>query len=109
MPEGESAWPGVLLITLALCCDALVANLEEAWFFRAPQPSSQAEVAMGLSAISAAYALLITVITGAVHHCLSADQVWQACVGTALGTSQAHHNSSACSPAARWWDVPGLC
>ena len=69
MPEGESAWPGVVLIGMALCCDALVANLEEAWFLRAPQPSTQAEVATGLSAISAGYALLITVITGAGPAC----------------------------------------
>ena len=62
---GESAWPGVVLISLALCCDALVANLEEAWFFRVAQPSSQAEVAAGLSAISAGYALVITMVTGA--------------------------------------------
>lgn len=63
-PGGESAWPGILLISLALCCDALVANFEEAWFFRVPQPSSQAEVATGISMISAGYALGITVITG---------------------------------------------
>jgi drug/metabolite transporter (DMT)-like permease/MFS family permease len=35
---------GVVLITLALCVDALTSNFEERVFFRVPKPASQAEV-----------------------------------------------------------------
>lgn len=66
-PAAGSSWPGIALIVLALGCDALVANLEEARFFRVPQPSSQAEVACMLSAFAALYALGVMLATGALY------------------------------------------
>ena len=57
-------WAGVLLITVALCCDALTANLEEQRFFRGPSTCMQGEVVCLLSSFAAAYCLAIICVTG---------------------------------------------
>lgn len=57
-------WAGVILITIALCCDALTANLEERRLFRGATPCMQGEVVCLLSAFAAGYSLLAICLTG---------------------------------------------
>ncbi|GAX81280.1 hypothetical protein CEUSTIGMA_g8712.t1 [Chlamydomonas eustigma] len=81
---------GVALISLALICDALTANLEERQFFRIPQPCSHAEVMLFLSTFAAAESFVVLVVSGeiwdAVQHSMRhTETVPSICAFSVLG------------------------
>ncbi|GMH43227.1 hypothetical protein BSKO_11149 [Bryopsis sp. KO-2023] len=55
---------GFLLIGIALVCDALTSNFEEAWFFGRENPCSHSEVVYFLSIFSSFYGFLVVAVTG---------------------------------------------
>jgi adenosine 3'-phospho 5'-phosphosulfate transporter B3 len=81
---------GIALISLALICDALTANLEERQFFRIPQPCSHSEVMLYLSTFAAAESFVVLVVSGeiwdAVQHSLRhRETVPSICAFSVLG------------------------
>ena len=69
---------GVSLMTVALVCDALTANLEERWFFRTKLPSQHSEVMTYLSACAAAWSAVVLVASGELQAAVGhATQEWQ--------------------------------
>mmetsp|Transcript_11692 Transcript_11692/g.20760 ORF Transcript_11692/g.20760 Transcript_11692/m.20760 type:complete len:361 (+) Transcript_11692:119-1201(+) len=66
------SWVGIALISVALVCDALTANLEERLFFRIKAPCSHSEVMMYLSAFAAVESFAVIYMTrelqGAIEH-----------------------------------------
>jgi adenosine 3'-phospho 5'-phosphosulfate transporter B3 len=63
------SWAGIALISLALVCDALTANLEERQFFRIKQPCNHAEVMLYLSTFAMAESFIVLVGSG---------EIWEA-------------------------------
>lgn len=71
-------WAGIALISLALVCDAMTANLEERWFFRIRTPASHSEVMLYLSCFAAVYSGVVLVASG---------EVWDAVAHSMIHTS----------------------
>jgi adenosine 3'-phospho 5'-phosphosulfate transporter B3 len=69
---------GVLLISVALVCDALTANLEERWFFRSKVPCQHSEVMTYLSSFAAVGAASVLLASGELTPALAhASEHWQ--------------------------------
>jgi adenosine 3'-phospho 5'-phosphosulfate transporter B3 len=69
---------GVSLMTAALVCDALTANLEEKWFFRIKLPCQHSEVMAYLSTFAAAGAGVVLVVSGELQPAIGyATQHWE--------------------------------
>jgi adenosine 3'-phospho 5'-phosphosulfate transporter B3 len=67
---------GVMLITLALVCDALTSNLEEKLFFRKDKPSSEPEVILYTSLFGSVGSMLVTVLTGELSPAVAHSSVY---------------------------------
>mmetsp|Transcript_18642 Transcript_18642/g.40045 ORF Transcript_18642/g.40045 Transcript_18642/m.40045 type:complete len:358 (+) Transcript_18642:176-1249(+) len=84
------SWAGIALISVALVCDAMTANLEEKQFFRIRVPCSHAEVMLYLSTFAAFESFVVLYFTGelwdAVEHSLRhTNTVPCICIFSVLG------------------------
>ena len=68
------SWAGIALISMALVCDALTANLEERQFFRIKQPCTHAEVMLYLSTFAMAESFIILVGSGEIWEAIEHSQ-----------------------------------
>lgn len=68
------SWSGIALISMALVCDALTANLEERQFFRIKQPCNHAEVMLYLSTFAMAESFIVLVGSGEIWEAVAHSQ-----------------------------------
>lgn len=78
---------GVLLMSLALVCDALTSNVEERHFFRIASPCSHGEVMMYMSSFAAAEVSLIMLATGELLPAVAHSRAYPATVPCILASS----------------------
>eukprot|EP00798_Chlamydomonas_sp_ICE-L_P005542 gene5542-4178_t len=65
---------GIILISLALMCDAMTANLEEKKFFRIKTPCSHSEVMLYLSLFAAAESFFVILASGEIWEAIAHSQ-----------------------------------
>eukprot|EP00798_Chlamydomonas_sp_ICE-L_P002985 gene2985-12993_t len=65
---------GIVLISVALMCDAMTANLEEKKFFRIETPCSHSEVMLYLSLFAAAESFCVIVASGEIWEAIAHSQ-----------------------------------